>query len=210
MKYFFLGVIVPFSILLPIFFAFFNYKKLDKSAAIILYYLLLSAVISVLAEIAQKKFRTNLPLLHFYTLAELVVLVQFYKKLTIVKSNTVFLSAIQLFFIAFCVTNVFLWQSIKTYPSYTLSLGALILMLLAASYYAKILFVTLEVKTTALPSFWFNSGIFLYFSGAFFLFIFSNFVRKSIIDFDIVWNLHAAFVLIMYILFTIGFIKCKK
>jgi len=146
MKYFFLGVIVPFSILLPIFFAFFNYKKLDKSAAIILYYLLLSAVISVLAEIAQKKFRTNLPLLHFYTLAELVVLVQFYKKLTIVKSNTVFLSAIQLFFIAFCVTNVFLWQSIKTYPSYTLSLGALILMLLAASYYAKILFVTLMLK----------------------------------------------------------------
>jgi len=203
---------VPSSVLLPIIFAFTNYKKLDKSGIIILYYLLLSGVISILAEVAERMFHNNLPLLHFYTLAELLILVEFYKRLEVVKSNTAFLTGVQVFFTVFCIANVIFWQHIKTYPSYSLSLDALILMLLSVIFYAKILNAILDTKTTNIPSFWFNSGIFLYFSGSFFLFIFSNFINLNLSGtaWNIIWNLHALFVFIMYILFTVGFIKCKK
>jgi hypothetical protein len=61
------------------------------------------------------------------------------------------------------------------------------------------------------PAFWFNTGMFLYFSGSNMLYIFSNYIlTESKHNFLVTWNTRAAFLLIMYLLFTLGFLKCKK
>ncbi len=115
-------------------------------------------------------------------------------------------------FTILCIINALFFQSIYTYSSYTRSVEAIVLMMFALSYFAKLATGNLEKKSGRQPDFYFNAGIFLYFSGAFMLFIFSNFIAANLSksNFLIIWNIHAALLLLMYILFSIAFLKCKK
>jgi hypothetical protein len=208
----FMGVIVPLSILLPLFFGIYQYRVLTPAARFILLYLAVSGIINLSATVIAKTYHTNnLPLLHVLTVLELYILVLFYQQLLFSSRIPVMFRMLPLIFLAACVFNAVYVQDIYTYNSYARSLEALIIMLLAINYFAKIAASQQGSKVYPLPDFWFNTAVFLYFSGAFMLFIFSNFiVRVSRHNFNIIWNIHASLVLLMYVLFTIGFIKCKK
>jgi len=58
------------------------------------------------------------------------------------------------------------------------------------------------------PFFWFNSAILIYFSSAFFVFIFSDY-RKLSSDWNL-WNIHSIVRIIFNILISIGFWKARK
>ncbi len=208
----FMGVIVPLSILLPLFFGIYQYNALTRPARYILLYLAVSGIINLSATIIGKFYHSNnLPLLHILTVLELYIFVLFYQQLLFSSRILVMFRLLPLVFLAACVFNAVFFQDIYTYNSYARSLEALIIMLLAINYFAKIAASPQGSKIYALPGFWFNTAAFLYFSGAFMLFIFSNFiVRVSRYNFNIIWNIHASLVLLMYVLFTIGFVKCKK
>jgi hypothetical protein len=208
----FMGVIVPLSILLPIFFGIYQYKLLSAQAKYILLYLFVSGAINNTATVMAKVYHSNnLPLTHLLAVMEFIVLAMFYQRLLYKRKATLAFRLLPLVFFMACVVNALFFQSIFTFNSYSRSLGALIIMLMAINYFAKITAAQSDQKVTVLPDFWFNTAIFLYFSGAFMLFVFSNFILgESRNNFDIIWNIHAAIVLMMYILFTIGFIKCKK
>jgi hypothetical protein len=208
----FMGVIVPLSILLPLFLGIFKYQVLTPSARLILLYLVVSGIINLTATIIARVYHSNnLPLLHILTVMELYILVLFYQQLLFGGRVPAMFRILPLIFLAACVFNAVYFQDIYTYNSYARSLEALIIMLLAINYFAKIAASSHGIKVYLLPDFWFNTAVFLYFSGAFMLFIFSNFiVRVSRHNFNIIWNMHAFFVLLMYLLFTLGFIKCKK
>ena len=203
-----MGVIVPLTILLPIFIAFFRFKYLTDAAKALLVYLCTSALVSIVIKYTASYKINNLPIFHLYTFIELLLLAEFYKKLIGFKK---IITIVQFLFLIACVVNAVFFQSIFTFNTYTRPLEAFIIMLFAVNYFAKIFTDTSKVNLLEIPGFWFNTGLFLYFSGAFMLFIFSNFLLKvSQESYYIVWNTHATFVLIMYILFTLGFIKCKK
>jgi hypothetical protein len=208
MKNLYMGVIVPLTILLPIFIALLRFRYLTNAAKALLVYLCTNALVSIVIKYTANHKINNLPIFHLYTLIELVLLAEFFKKLIGFKK---IITIIQFSFLIACVVNAIFFQSIFTFNTYTRPLEAFIVMLFAVNYFAKIFTDTSKIKLSEMPSFWFNTGLFLYFSGAFMLFIFSNFVLKvSQQSFNIIWNTHATFVLIMYLLFTIGFIKCKK
>jgi hypothetical protein len=208
----FMGVIVPLSILLPLFFGIYQYRVLTPSAKYILLYVAVSGIINLAATIIAKFYHSNnLPLLHVLTVLELYILVLFYRQLLFSRRVPLMFQLLPLIFLCACIVNAVFFQSIYTYNSYARSLEALIIMLLAINYFAKIAASPQGSKIYALPGFWFNTAVFLYFSGAFMLFIFSNFiVGVSRHNFNIIWNIHAALVLLMYVLFTIGFKQCKK
>jgi hypothetical protein len=212
MNTFFMGVIVPLSILLPLFFGFYNFRELMPPAKKILWYLLVAGLVNLLGSVLAKIMHVNnLPLLHIFTAMEFYLLLQFYQQLFFTGRVPLTFRLLPLFFLAACIINAVFFQSIYTYNSYARSLEALGIMLLGINYYAKIAANAGAGAVKASPYFWFNSGIFLYFSGAFMLFIFSNFiVTVSRQSFSVIWNMHAALVLLMYLLFTSGFIKCKK
>jgi hypothetical protein len=212
MNTFFMGVIVPLSILLPLFFGFYNFRNIEPPAKKILWYLLVAGMVNLFVSVSAKVMHVNnLPLLHIFTAMEFYLLVLFYQQLFFAGQVPLMFRLIPFFFLITCIINAVFFQSIYTYNSYARSLEALGIMLLGVNYYAKIAANAGAGAVTASPYFWFNSGIFLYFSGAFMLFIFSNFiVTVSRQSFSVIWNIHAAFVLLMYLLFTIGFIKCKK
>ena len=205
------SVLVPLFILIPIITGLYRYKTLPFKFKIIWYYLLMTVVINTAGIITARVFHTNnSPLIHVYTAIEMIMLVWFYKNLLEIKVSKKWYTLLHIAFIVVCIVNAVFFQSIYTYSSYTRSLESIICMLFALNYFAKL--ASTDVKFLKEAGFYFNTGIFLYFSGAFMLFVFSNFVavKLSKPDFLIIWNIHAVLIVLMYIFFTVGFNLNKK
>jgi hypothetical protein len=214
MKIDFTGVILPLSMLFPLFIALLRWRFLPAQSKYIFMYILATVLINSTA-IAIGKFlhKNNMPLVHLLTAVDIVILLFYYKALLHHQHRFKLYLALAAIFVAFCIINAIFFQSIYTYSSYTRSVEAIICLLFALNYFARLASdTTTAVKVIRQPDFYFNAGIFLYFSGAFMLFIFSNFVITGLTkaNFFIIWNIHGALVLLMYILFCIGFLLCKK
>lgn len=161
----FMGVIVPLSILLPIFIGMYQYRLLPVYAKFVLLYLIVSGLINTTATVMAKVYHANnLPLTHLLAVMEFLILALFYGRLLYKEKATLSFQLLPLFFFVACVVNTLFFQSIFTFNSYSRSLGALIIMLLAINYFAKIAATQSNQKVTAMPSFWFNTAIFLYYS----------------------------------------------
>jgi hypothetical protein len=211
MSTFLTGAIVPLSILLPLFYGFLRWEQIGQSGKVVIFYLLISAFINLGADLLLFNRAANLPLLHVYTAIEFIVLSSFYKHLLQSRRSTLILTISQVVFLLLCVINAIFFQSPLTFNSYSLSAGALGMMLMAVNYFAKLATASSGQRVSNQPEFWFNTALFLYFSGSSMLYIASNFLLQvSRKEFQLLWNIHAFFVFFMYILFTIGFIKCKK
>lgn len=210
---FFMQVTVPLSILIPIFIGITKFKMLTKPAKVVLCYMVASAITNGISIFISKQWHmNNMPLVHLYTVIELILIVIFYKRVFEAPAKMSFFTLIVISFTVLCVVNALYFQSIYTYNSYTRSLEAIICILFAMNYFARIAASPSVRKLIKEPNFYFNTGFFLYFSGAFMLFIFSNFVIKNLAnhDFLIIWAIHAALILLMNLLFSIGFLLCKK
>jgi hypothetical protein len=208
MNHLYLRVIVPLAITLPLFFAFFNIRRLSAAEKVMFMYLLVSAIVNAAGAIISANHRNNLPLLHIFTVVEFALIIIFYKKILEDGKYTKQYTALMAVFIILCVINALFFQSIYIYNSYTRSIEAIIIMLFSVNYFAKLFVQYSDVQITAIPSFWFNTGIFLYFSWSFMFFIFSNVVAKqSSSNGNVLLYIHASFVLVMYVLFAVGFYK---
>lgn len=208
-----MGVIVPLSVLLPIIIGILQFKNLSGPARIILWYVLTSSFFSAISVIVGRYFHTNnMPLVHLYTAAEVVLFTWYYRQLSGTAVKNKFYILLPVLFAILCIVNAVFFQSIYTYSSYTRSVEAIICMLFALNYFAIMASATGDKRTLRQPDFYFNAGIFLYFSGAFILFVFSNFIISNISmhNFLIIWNIHAALILLMYLFFSTGFLLCKK
>jgi hypothetical protein len=210
---FFMGVIVPFSILLPIIIGIIKYKALSESAKLMLLYLIISALFTGIALVVGRYYhKNNMPSMHLFTVFEFVILVAYYKKIPGAGRKNSFYYLLILLFVLLCIANAIFFQSMYTYNSYTKSVEAIVCILFAMNYFAAIAADTTSKKIITQPDFYFNAGFFLYFSGAFILFVFSNFIvsNLSLHNFLIIWTIHASLVLLMYLFFSTAFLLCKK
>lgn len=208
---FFMAVIVPLSILLPIFLGLIKFKQLAPGARILFWYLVVAGLTNFTVTIIAKYLhKNNLPLIHIFTVAEVIFFTLYYRYLS-GSRNRIFIF-IPVLFTILSVINTIFFQSIFTYNSYTRSAEAIICIFFALNYFAGLAAASSNKKTANQPDFYFNTGIFLYFSGAFMLFVFSNFIITNLskTNFFIIWNIHAALLLLMYLLFSMAFLLCKK
>jgi hypothetical protein len=209
----FMAVIVPLSILLPIFIGLIKYRHLSASAKMVYWYLITSALFTAVSLMISRYYHQNsMPVSHLFTVVEFALIVFFYKSLIkVAKKSRVNYYVIAVFTVV-CILNALFFQSIYTYNSYTKSIEAIICILFAMKYFANMAADISETKIMTKPDFYFNAGFFLYFSGAFMLFVFSNFIitNLSLSGFLTIWTIHAALVLIMYLLFSTAFLLCKK
>jgi hypothetical protein len=207
-----MGYIVPLAILLPIGAALLDGKKVTRSAyAVLLLYLLLTALVSIVSKVLLLYKITNIPLIHTDTLMEVVLLLIYLRK---VLKHPVVLKAVDLLTILFplyCLVNFIFLQSIYTFNTYTRPVGAILLILLCMGYWWESGNEEEPLTWRANPHNWFVSGILLYFSSSLFLFVFSNYLtaHSSLESNILVWNIHATLVLIMYLIFTLGFLNVK-
>lgn len=209
----FTGIIVPVSVLIPIGMAASKRKSTDRALKIIWYYLLLDCVVNLLAVVLANHKINNLPVLHVFTILEFVLMSYFY--LSVLKDKTAgrMIRSLLVLFPVFCIINFLFFQSIYQFNTYARPVEALLIMGCSLAYFAQT--NDAETSWSLNPLNWINTGILLYFSGALFIFSFSNLTVNEMSEKYyainiLMWNIHATLLLIMYLLIAFGFSKCRK
>lgn len=212
MQMIYMGYIVPGAILLPIYAAICQRKHATRPGyKVLLLYLLVTAVVSIVSKILVLNKVTNIPLIHTDTLLEVVLLLIY---LSHVLKDETMLMVVRLLIILFplyCLVNFLFLQSIFTFNTYTRPVGAILLILLCMGYWWEYGNDEESGVWHNNPDNWFVSGILLYFSSSLFLFVCSNYlvVHSNEDNNILVWTIHATLVLIMYLLFTVGFLNAR-
>jgi hypothetical protein len=203
--YLYTSVVVPSSVVIPLGMGAVRYRVLPRPHRILLFYLVFAGVVDAAASYMSRHHIHNLWLLHIYTAVETVLLLWFYRSIL---SSPWLRKAIPYAMVVFplvCLVNILWWQSLLHFNTYTRPVEALLLIYLGLVYF---------MENSAAPSksslSWMNAGILLYFSVSFFIFIFSNFLHHGQLLNTIILVSHATFVLIMYLLFTVGFYTCRR
>lgn len=206
----YLGIIVPLTIIVPILFAVSKYHFLSLELKIASWYLFLSGATNLLTSVLAFKSISNMPVMHIYTCLEMVLLGLFYRVIlqgTRVSKSIPYIIAA---FVVACIINVLYFQDIFTFNTYTKSLEALIIIFLAVCYFKNKLdsiAANINPNNTIL---FINSGLLLYFSGSFVVFIIENINIHSTQFWFVMWNIHGTLVVALYQLFAIAIWKYKK
>lgn len=207
-KYF--AIVVPASIILPVLPAILKYKVLSRELKIISWYLIFAAFASVFTSTLAYYRINNMPAMHVYTLIEFVLLVHFYKVTLNKMGTSKWLALLTPSFFLLCIVNVLFFQGIYIYNTYTKSIEALLVILLAVIYFKRKL-DNMENEVGHRSSiFLVNTGLLLYFAGSFVFFIIPNMVLKDMVISRLIWCTHATFLLVMYLLFAVALWKYKK
>jgi hypothetical protein len=207
------GIIVPAAVLIPIGIATYKIKYASRSLKTIWYYLLMDGCTNILASVLADFRINNLPVLHIFTILELLFLGYFYLSILKDKTANSVVKYVIAIFPVFCVINFTFFQSIYHFNTNARPVEALIIMACSLAYFAQT--NDEDTKWSLNPINWINTGLLVYFSGALFIFSFSNLVvshmsKKYFAINTLMWNIHATLLLIMYLLIAKGFSKCRK
>lgn len=197
--------VAQLSILLPIAIAFLRFRSLSKVQRLLLILLLVSLTISSIARYLWSLKENNLYLLHYYTVLEYCFWSGIFYLFFEGKFMKRFIVCTGILFIAFAILNSVFWQDLSSFNSYSRSVESILLVGFSIYYYLKMF---KEEKILILEknvSFWINAAVLVYFSGSFLLFGFSNLLLRLNSHEKIeVWGIHGVFLIIHYILITIG------
>lgn len=199
------GYIVPASTLLPIGAGFIWYKRLGKAMRALLIYLCIALLINIAGIIMSGYNKNNLPLLHFYTMFELVAVMWYYQRAFASKWANRWTTILMIIYPVLCVINFSFFQSIYQFNTYTRPLEAIIIIVFSGIYLGGE--GNFDHKGPNNNSGrWVASGFLLYFCSSLFQFIFSNVVSHNASKQVklLIWNIHDTFVLIMYIFFFVA------
>lgn len=204
MSHLFIGVIAPCTILLPVSIAIIKYVNLPVAVRYVFYYLLCSGSINLAAIILSNRGINNLPLLHLLTLVELYFLLKFYSTLFEDSTAVMIKYGCAIAILASLANSIWL-QSIYTFNSYARGVVAICIILSSLIYFIRI---PEDKKRPA--ELIIVYGLLFYYAGSFFLFLFSNYLKKGYASSTIVWNINASLVIVLYIFITVGILKCKR
>lgn len=207
MSYWYMSA-VPVTMVVPFIVALFRLERLPRYAVPIVWLLVLSGVTQLTITFLAESVRNNMPLFHIYTPLELLVLLWFFARLLDSAAITRYLSVTGAAFLNFSVLNTLFIQDLFRFNSYARSIEAILVIALCFVWLGR------QFRTDRLSfkdaGLWFVTGLFVYFSSSFIVFIVSNLSLALDKYFDwIMWNVHATIVLIMYGFYTVGFAKCR-
>lgn len=201
----YMSYVVPTTTLLPIITGIVYYKRLNRSLRTLTIFLLFSLLINIIGISMALRHQNNLPLLHFYTIFELLGVLFYYHQALEEDRIRFWIKIIAFIFPILCVINFTFFQSLYEFNTYTRPLEAIIIIIFSFIYLNNQKDTEHEnVVFTAGK--WVAIGFLIYFCSSLFQFIFSNVVSKSAPK-DIrtlVWVIHATFVMIMYFFFYIA------
>jgi signal transduction histidine kinase len=213
MKYVFAGVIVPASIIIPVAVAIARWRQWKGAFTSIFLYLCFSLAANIASRIMAGHGINNMPLLHVDTIVEMLLFGLFYVKLFRRRKQRQLIRISLALFCLFNLVNFIFIQSIYQFNTYPRPIEAILMISFSLiCWWQPEAEERINERWADIPENWIISGILFYFSSAMFLFIFSNYLihqfSKQANIF--IWNLHAAMVMLMYLLFTLGFYKCEK
>ena len=206
-------IIVPASILIPIVIVISRLGRMPAYAKCLLAYLVMTLLFNTTATILTWNRIRNLWIFHFYTIAESFLLLYYFKLILLNKSINTIIRILLWAFPLFCIINFLFLQSLYNFNTYTRPVEAIILIALCAVYWWQENEEDSERSWGNIPNNWFVTAIMLYFAGAFFMFLlFNYFISPQAIKKvnSIILDVHASFLLAMYLLMSVGFLQCRK
>ena len=211
LAFLYMGVIVPVSVIIPIVFAIAKYRYVNAPLVTIFLYLLFAGVINASAAILAFRHINNLPLLHVYTIFEFLFLGVFFYQVSQRQKIKKLIRGSMLLFPVFCLINFAFIQDLHVFNSYTRPIGALLLISFSLVYFYVQTVDNHDLRWHSQPKTWIVIGVLIYFSSSLVQFSFSNVVSTHVSANTklFIWAIHATLVLIMYLLFAVGFAKCK-
>jgi len=214
-RYIYMGIIVPASILIPIGIGFYRRKNIGEAMRTIFFYLFLDGLVNVFVIYLTLLKTNNLPVLHIFTIIEFLFISVFYAQVLKEKIFQKFIYGMMIIFPVLCIVNFMYFQDITKFNTNTRPIEALLVIIYSLIYFAQNNEDNIIVKWESNPINWISTGLLLYFSGALFIFSFSNITSSTSVsknhNLDIlIWTIHATLLLLMYLLFAKGFSKCRK
>ena len=188
-----------------------NLKTLKRSLPLRVLFCLI--VISLLSDLASGYMQShaihNLWLINLYNIIEYSLFAVFYLLLFKLNKNPKYIvGTLYLMGLIIIVITSFT-QSFSEHLNSTLLGMKSIILICSSVFYFKVMLDEIEFETPwSNPFFWINSGVLIYFSGCFFIFIFSEYrgVSRTIN----LWDIHNIIHIIYNLLILIGFWKARK
>lgn len=185
-----------------------NDKTLRGSS--ILYYIIIQLIFNLSANILNEFGWKNLYLYHLNCLFSFYALSVFYSQLFNTKQLLRGIAGVAFIFTVLFFYNIYKWESVMVFNSNTFGIASFILCAYALYYYLQLYKNPNPVNLARSRNFWFNTGIFSYYTITFFIFLtYQKLTEEKAPLLRIVWKLHNFIFLIMCIYFFIG-ILCKR
>ena len=200
----YLDTLPPLIILL---FALYN-KGLRGS--FIFHFLVIQLVCNLASNILNELDRGNLYMYHINCLLSVYALSLFYIRLFNTSATKRTISVVAIIFTCFFLYNIYIWEPIAVFNSNSFGMASFILCAYALFYYLKLLKSSAEDNILTSANFWFNTGIFSYYTINFFIFLtYNKLTQEKLPMLGIIWQLHNVIFLIMCVYIFIGTL-CKR
>lgn len=209
MKHLYVTLIVPAAVAIPLVAGLYNKVYSNKPLRIIFFYLLFSGISDLVARTLGVRGINNLPLLHIYTLIEFLIMMAYFHNGLKLAGSPQF-TIITVLFTLLTILNFVFIQDIYHYNSYPRSIAALVIICYSIQFFIKKSQLPQRSWRTE-PANWVVGGIMVYFCNSFLYFAFLNVINElaSLSIYFFLGGLHATFVLLMYLLISIGFLVYK-
>jgi hypothetical protein len=202
--------LTPASVLIPLVIGLCYYSVLGTSYRFLIAYLSFSVLASILGIVFAYVFHNNLIVNRIYTIGEFILLSGFYyhqfSSLTLRKCILIMMIA----FTALCIYLMVIFAHVSRFDDYSTSTESLLVIFLSLALTVSHNNSSLARKWQSESINWFNTGILLYFSGALFIFLTFNYMWSLPLLRHIAWVIHDTLLLLLSVIFTIGFYKVKK
>lgn len=210
MKHVYVTLIVPLCVLIPLMAGFRNRAYTDRALTFIFYYLLFVALIAIPLRLLGSRNINTLPLLHSYTIIEFMMISCFFVKVLDRFYKNYIVGTAFIFSVA-CIINAIYIQNPFSYNSYSRPVAAGIIILYCMLYFLAESKQSTETHIMKHSRSWIVTGLLIYFCSSIFYFAFLNLLNSSTKPdlYFLMGKIHASLVLIMYILFSQGFLLYK-
>ena len=199
----------PWSSVPPVLIGIAFFRQYNRGGRILCIHLFIACIIDLSAQLLRFLNSNNLPLLHVYTLTEFILLYLFLEYHWNNFYPKRLLRSIATGFVTFSVINSLFIQNIYTFNSYARGLEALLLIIFSLLSFYRI-FQDASVTAARQPV-WIIAGILIYFSGAFTLFVLSNYILPLGVSLNFqILAVHACLSIMLYVFISIGLWKMRK
>lgn len=197
-----------FAIVIPLSIGLWRFRRLDDKLKLLTGLLCIGAVTELVANILAEFRINNLPILHFYSIAEFALLFTIYHLYfrNIISRRTYLLGLSG--FVVFALINAFYIQDLYGFNTYPLLVESTIFTGLSLLFFYKTLQEKKVVHIEQTSMFWLSSGHLIYFAGNLSIFTFSNYMLEVSNQLhEGIWAIHSIFLIILYIAYSIA-LRC--
>ena len=205
----FILYIVPCCLLIPLVTGFIKYKFFDTTVKIAFWYLVYMAITSAINIFLCARHINDSLLFNITTPIEFAFVSFFYRDVFRIWNRTILW--IVCIFTLFCLIDFFVIQAGNNIiNSYSSAIENFIIAGYAITYFNQQSVIDHDDRWANNSINWVNIGFLIYCSSAICMFVFVNYLSKASFQVNlIVWSVSDTILVIQYILFAVGFYKCK-